>query len=38
MRVFEKICDKVPADALKGYTPENIREFKEYKKDLKRNI
>ena len=38
MKVFEKICDKIPADALKGYTAENIREFKEYKKELKRNI
>ena len=38
MKVFEKICDKIPTDALKGYTSENIREFKEYKKDLKRNI
>lgn len=38
MKVFEKICAKIPTDALKGYTPENIREFKEYKKDLKRNI
>lgn len=38
MRVFEKICAKVPTDALKGYTSENMREFKEYKKDLKRNI
>lgn len=37
MRVFEKICEKIPTDALKGYTSENIREFKEYKKDLKRN-
>ena len=33
MKVFEKICAKIPTDALKGYTPENIREFKEYKKD-----
>ena len=38
MKVFEKICSKVPTDALKGYTAENIREFKEYKKELKRNI
>ena len=38
MKVFEKICAKIPADALKGYTSENIREFKEYKKELKRNI
>lgn len=38
MKVFEKICSKVPTDALKGYTAENIREFKEYKKELKKNI
>ena len=38
MKVFEKICAKIPTDALKGYTAENIREFKEYKKELKRNI
>lgn len=38
MKVFEKICTKVPTDALKGYTAENIREFKEYKKELKKNI
>lgn len=30
--VFNKICDKIPADSLKGYTQENIKEFKEYKK------
>ena len=38
MKVFERICNKIPTDALKGYTAENIREFKEYKKELKRNI
>lgn len=33
--VFEKICSKVPNDALKGYTQENIKEYKEYKKSKK---
>lgn len=35
--VFDKICSKMPSDSLKGYTPENINEFKQYKKDLKNN-
>lgn len=30
--VFNKLCDRIPADALKGYTQENIKAFKEYKK------
>lgn len=34
VEVFNKICDKIPADALKGYTQENIKAFKEYKKSL----
>ena len=33
-----KICDKLPNDSLKGYTQENIIEFKEFKKNLKSNI
>ena len=37
-KVFEKICEKVPNDSLKGYTSENIAEFKEYKKNLKNNV
>ena len=37
-KVFEKICEKIPNDSLKGYTEENIAEFKGYKKDLKNNI
>lgn len=32
IEVFNKLCDKIPADALKGYTQENIKAFKEYKK------
>ena len=34
--IFNKICDKAPADCLKGYTKENLQEFKQYKKDLKK--
>lgn len=32
--VFNKLCEKAPVDSLKGYTSENIKEFKEYKKEL----
>ena len=35
--ILNKICEKVPADCLKGYTPENKKAFKEYKKELKNN-
>lgn len=35
--IFNKICEKVPADCLKGFTNENRKAFKEYKKELKRN-
>lgn len=35
MAILNKICEKVPADCLKGYTPENKKAFKEYKKELK---
>lgn len=35
MGILNKICEKVPADCLKGYTPENIKVFKQYKKELK---
>lgn len=35
--IFNKICEKVPVDTLKGYTTENIKAFKEYKKELKEN-
>ena len=37
-KAFDKICEKLPNDSLKGYTQENIKEFKEYKKELKNNI
>lgn len=33
--VFDKICQKSPSDVLKGYTSENMKEFKEYKRSLK---
>lgn len=32
--IFNKICEKLPADVLKGYTRENAKEFKQYKKEL----
>lgn len=38
IEIFNKICEKAPVDSLKGYTRENINEYKQYKKDLKRNI
>ena len=34
-KAFDKICEKLPNDSLKGYTQENIMEFKEYKKEIK---
>lgn len=37
LAIFDKICEKVPADCLKGFSKENKEEFKQYKKDLKRN-
>lgn len=36
--VFEKICKKVSNDTLKGYTQENIKEYKEYKRELKNGL
>lgn len=36
--IFNKICEKVSADCLKGFTKENQQEFKKYKKDLKRKV
>ena len=30
IEVFNKLCDKIPADALKGYTQENIKAFKQH--------
>ena len=35
MRILNKIYEKVPADCLKGRTPENVKSFKIYKKELK---
>lgn len=35
--IFNKICEKVPVDCLKGYTKENLQEFKQYKKNMKIN-
>jgi len=35
MGILNKICEKVSADCLKGYTSENMKAFKEYKKELK---
>lgn len=35
VEVFNKICEKASPDTLKGYTQENIKEFKQYKKELK---
>lgn len=37
-KVFDKICEKVSNDTLKGYTQENIKEFKEYKRELKNGL
>lgn len=37
MGILNRICEKAPADCLKGYTPENRKAFKEYKKQLKKN-
>ena len=36
--VFSKLCEKMPADSLKGYTRENIKELKNNKKELKNNV
>ena len=37
MGIFNRICEKVPADCLKGFTKENQKEFKEYRKEVKRS-
>ena len=37
LEIFNKICEKTPADCLKGYTKENIQEFKQYRKEIKQN-
>lgn len=34
--IFDKICERVPEDCLKGFTKDNIKAFKEYKKQLKK--
>lgn len=34
--IFDKICQRVPEDCLKGFTKENIKEFREYKRQLKK--
>ena len=38
LEIFNKICEKVPTDCLKGYTKENQEEFKQYKQEIKRNV
>jgi len=35
--ILNKICEKAPADCLKGYSKENAKAFKQYKKELKNN-
>lgn len=35
--ILDKICEKAPADCLKGFTPENVKAFREYKKELRNN-
>ena len=35
LEIFNKICEKVPTDCLKGYTKENQEMFKKYRKELK---
>ena len=37
LEIFNKICEKVSTDCLKGYTKENQELFKEYKQEIKRN-
>ena len=34
--IFDKICERVPEDCLKGFTKENVKSFKEYKNQLKK--
>ena len=36
LEIFNKICERVPTDCLKGYTKENQELFKEYKQEIKR--
>ena len=35
--IFNTICERVPEDSFKGYTNENIKGYKQYKKELKKN-
>ena len=35
LQIFNKICEKLPSDALVGYTQENINAYKEYKRETK---
>lgn len=35
--ITNKICERLSSDTLIGYTKENIKKFKEYKKELKQN-
>ena len=34
--IFDKICERVPEDCLKGFTKENVKSFKQYKNKLKK--
>lgn len=34
LEIFNKICEKAPSDCLKGYTKENAKEYKQYKKTI----
>ena len=33
--ILNKICEKIPADSLKGYTKENVKEFNEYRRQVR---
>lgn len=33
--ILNKICEKIPADSLKGYTKENAKEFNEYRRQVR---
>ena len=35
--IFNKICEKASTDCLKGYSKENVKAFKEYKKEYYQN-
>lgn len=38
LNILNKICERVPSDCLKGYTSENKKEYKKYRKQIKNNI